>query len=352
MRTSFKFLLALSTVLLLVLISYLLFPTTWHRFIQLIFPWEQQNSGLPGPLRGPNDRPGQEITIAGTLAETNRYRQIAGQSPLRLHPALNQVAEKKLEDMFTNQYFEHVSPAGIGPGALVDQTNYHYLRIGENLALGNFAGDTQLVKSWMDSPGHRANILSGGFSEIGIATGFGQFEGESTWLAVQTFSLPEDACPAPQKNLQQSFNNQQAYLNQQSSQLNQEKSALNKRQKQIDALLAQSVQLTQSGNDNITRGNAIIKDGQDPLDPDSPVSSDTLYTRGRQLQQTGQEQLQQASTISQSADQLNQEQAKQLDDYNAKVPSFNQLNTELSSLAGQINEQVRAFNACIDKYGQ
>ena len=98
--------------------------------------------------------------------------------------------------MFAKQYFAHVSPTGIGPGDLAKQVSYAYVIVGENLALGDFGSDEKLVDAWMNSPGHRANILNRYYQEIGVAVGKGIYEGRETWLAVQSFGMPLSACPS------------------------------------------------------------------------------------------------------------------------------------------------------------
>jgi hypothetical protein len=98
--------------------------------------------------------------------------------------------------MFEKGYFEHNSPTGESASTVADDVGYEYIAIGENIALGNFENDAVLVKAWMDSPGHRANILSGKFTQIGIAVGRGEFEGRETWMGVQIFGKPSSACPA------------------------------------------------------------------------------------------------------------------------------------------------------------
>ena len=104
-------------------------------------------------------------------------------------------AQMKVDDMFNKQYFEHTSPNGTKVADLADQISYEYITIGENLALGNFLNDEELVKAWMNSPGHRENILNKNYTEIGVAVGYGEFEGRKTWLAVTHFGLPKSACP-------------------------------------------------------------------------------------------------------------------------------------------------------------
>ena len=67
----------------------------------------------------------------------------------------------------------------------------------------NFEDDQVLVQAWMDSPGHRANILNDRYLEIGVAVIKGIYEGQNTWLAVQHFGLPLSACPQPSPTLQE-----------------------------------------------------------------------------------------------------------------------------------------------------
>jgi hypothetical protein len=129
-------------------------------------------------------------------------RQENGNLPtLKENVELDQAASAKANDMFLNQYFEHISPFGVGVSDLAENSGYEYIMIGENLALGNFKDDAVLVQAWMDSPGHRANILNERYTDIGVSVIKGMFEGETTWLAVQHFGLPLSACDGPQETL-------------------------------------------------------------------------------------------------------------------------------------------------------
>ena len=94
-----------------------------------------------------------------------------------------------------------MNPDGQGPDYFVSSAGYSYITIGENLALGNFAGDQALVDAWMASPGHRENILRPQFQEIGVAVLKGTYEGQSTWVAVQEFGTPLSVCPAADASL-------------------------------------------------------------------------------------------------------------------------------------------------------
>jgi uncharacterized protein YkwD len=179
-----------------------------YRYRQQLGDWLSHYSGtqkvlqaisnedfLPAPLRSTSEAKNAHLTRAGVIAETNAQRRLNNNLALHENAKLDQAAELKLNDMFKQQYFEHISPQGTGPSDLAKQTGYQYIVIGENLALGNFQDDHALVDAWMNSPGHRANILNARFQEIGVAVGQGTFEGQRTWLAVQEFGTPLSACP-------------------------------------------------------------------------------------------------------------------------------------------------------------
>ena len=134
------------------------------------------------------------LTVPGVVAATNAERVSRGAVSLTLNTKLSAAAAAKLQDMFAQQYFEHVGPDGTQPSDWVDNAGYAYKLTGENLALGDFSGDTDLVTAWMNSPGHRANILKAEFTDIGVAVGKGMFDGKETWLAVQVFGRPMPNC--------------------------------------------------------------------------------------------------------------------------------------------------------------
>ncbi len=165
-------------------------------------PEVEKQISLPPPLRAEKEYPETFLTKAGVIQWTNRQREQYGLSPLRENSKLDASTQAKVEDMFLNQYFAHESPTGEGVSDLVEKTGYQFIAIGENLALGNFQNDQMLVQGWMESPGHRENILNPHYQEIGVAVVKGTFEGETTWLAVQHFGMPLSACPQPSESLQ------------------------------------------------------------------------------------------------------------------------------------------------------
>lgn len=138
-----------------------------------------------------------KFSASNIIKITNRKRYENGNlAPLKENEKLNFSASKKLEDIINRQYFEHISPDGIGVGDLATEVSYEYITIGENLALGNFSNDEALVGAWMASPGHRANILNIHYTEIGVAVKEGIYQGKKVWVSVQHFGLPKSFCPA------------------------------------------------------------------------------------------------------------------------------------------------------------
>lgn len=155
----------------------------------------QNNISTPSPLRGPLDNKDTLLTQDGIVEWTNTHRAEAGISPLAVNDKLNTSAKLKAQDMLERQYFEHETPTGENVDDFANTAGYNYILIGENLALGNFDNDKALVQAWMDSPGHRDNILHDNYTEIGIGIIRGDYEGNEVWLAVQHFGKPKSACP-------------------------------------------------------------------------------------------------------------------------------------------------------------
>jgi hypothetical protein len=179
----------------------------------------------PPPLRFPGGNAGV-LSHAGVISETNRRRTAFNQTVLTENEELNEAARRKLEDMAAKQYFEHVSPDGKGPSDLADEAGYSYVVIGENLALGNFANDAELLDAWMNSPGHRANILNEKFSEIGVAVAKKEFQGKMTWLAVQEFGKPSSSCPKLDQNIKAEIDGSKRELDIKEKDLNNRKQQL------------------------------------------------------------------------------------------------------------------------------
>jgi hypothetical protein len=127
----------------------------------------------------------------------NKDRANAGQSELVENPKLAEAARLKAEDMASKQYFAHDSPDGLTPWHWFAAVDYDFAYAGENLAV-NFSDSEPLQKAWMDSPLHRANILNGQFTEIGIGVARGTYKGKQTLFVAQMFGAPKLAIVTPQ----------------------------------------------------------------------------------------------------------------------------------------------------------
>jgi hypothetical protein len=121
------------------------------------------------------------------MDQTNSVRSENGHAPLKHNRLLDKIAEARVRDMFEKQYFNHISPTGEGPSDVAQRIGYSYRRLAENIAGGSFASSRKIVDSWMQSQGHRDNILSGETDEIGVAFDKGVLNGSEVIIAVQIF---------------------------------------------------------------------------------------------------------------------------------------------------------------------
>ena len=126
----------------------------------------------------PVETPRKQIARS-TVCLLNKERTARGLHKLRLNPRLSKAARAHSLDMVAKQYFDHVSQAGRDVVDRLTRTGYlgdaQSWVVGENLAWGSGGRSTprQIVKAWMGSPGHRQNILTGRFREIGIGVVIG-----------------------------------------------------------------------------------------------------------------------------------------------------------------------------------
>lgn len=97
----------------------------------------------------------------------NAKRTAAGLSALKIDAELQNVARAKAEDMVKNNYFSHTSPTYGSPFDMMKSFGVSYKTAGENIA-GN-SSNTGAVNAWMNSEGHKANILNSSFNYTGVA---------------------------------------------------------------------------------------------------------------------------------------------------------------------------------------
>lgn len=117
------------------------------------------------------------------LCLVDRQRLGHGLGPLASDPALTAAGQHHSTDMIVRAYFSHVSPTGETPERRILRSGYRprrgWFEIGENLAWGTLVGDSNLaspaalVRSWMASPSHRANILDPHFRDTGFGLALG-----------------------------------------------------------------------------------------------------------------------------------------------------------------------------------
>jgi len=160
---------------------------------------------------------------------TNKYRKENGDLPeLVENSKLDSSAEKKAEDMFKQQYFDHISPSGEGVSDLADEVEYEYILIGENLAMGNFKDEEEIVSAWYNSEGHRRNMLNSYYTEIGVAVKEGTLNGEKVWIAIQHFATPKDICSSVSEDLHSQIIDGQQQISEMEENLNLKKNMISK----------------------------------------------------------------------------------------------------------------------------
>ena len=254
--------------------------------------------GQPGTKQA---LPEVTLTTAGVIAYTNKARQEnGGLALLTESQLLHAVARERMNDMIQKHYFAHVSPSGESATDAAQKVGYPYSRIGENIAEGFFANDEKLVLGWMQSPGHRQNILSDEFSEIGVAIGKGMVKGEPVSIAVQIFGRqsppvsqptnvagvssekPSDSCARPDESLLKTINSMGA-------EMTELRNSLEEMRGQIDLIKSK-----------VDRGEG------------EPTASAS--------------------------------------DYNARVQRFNQLLLEAKTKEAQAREMTSLYNGQVDKY--
>lgn len=121
--------------------------------------------------------PGQKLTIPSipdvksqedeVIRLVNIQRANAGLQTLTQNWQLSRVARYKSQDMIDKGYFAHTSPTYGSPFKMMESFGIRYSAAGENIAMGQRT-PSEVMNAWMNSPGHRNNILSPSFTQIGV----------------------------------------------------------------------------------------------------------------------------------------------------------------------------------------
>jgi uncharacterized protein YkwD len=145
---------------------------------------------------------GTSVSASTLVTLANVDRANAGARPLTVNDKLVAAAQAKANDMAQKSYFAHVSPNGSNSWSWFSRVGYSYSHAGENLAVG-FVDAQGVETGWMNSPTHRANLMNGAFTEVGIATAEGIYKGQKVIFVAQMFGTPSNsvskAAPVTQK---------------------------------------------------------------------------------------------------------------------------------------------------------
>lgn len=132
------------------------------------------SNGQSGTSEAPSGNGGQTASEAQEILRlVNEQRAQNGLAALTLSDKLCELATLKAEDMVANNYFDHTSPTYGTPFEMMQAFDVSYRSAGENIAAGQRTPE-EVMNAWMNSSGHRANILSADYTELGVGVGVGQ----------------------------------------------------------------------------------------------------------------------------------------------------------------------------------
>lgn len=132
-------------------------------------PSSSKNQQVEAPVKTPSNNVSQSVSEfeKQVVDLTNAERAKEGLKPLEMHSPLMEVAQAKSEDMAKNNYFSHTSPTYGSPFDQIKSAGISYRSAGENIAQGQRTPQ-QVVQAWMESPGHRQNIMNANYTHIGV----------------------------------------------------------------------------------------------------------------------------------------------------------------------------------------
>ncbi|HYO13392.1 MAG TPA: CAP domain-containing protein [Thermoanaerobaculia bacterium] len=140
-------------------------------------------------IRATEDLRNLERVRAEVLARVNEARRRAGVQPLRSDHLLDRAAQRHAQDMLARGYFAHESPEDDTVRERAKEAGYAWRTIGENIAEGQRTVD-EVMTTWLNSPGHRRNILDPRFEELGVGLALGRSNGRYRVLWAQAFGTP------------------------------------------------------------------------------------------------------------------------------------------------------------------
>lgn len=150
-----------------------------------IKPYKKADNTNNKPSDGDDQTNNTDISqyLQEVLDLVNQERAAAGLAPLTLDEKLNEAAKVRAQEITSN--FSHTRPDGTAPFTVLQEYGCSYMTAGENIAAGQ-STPAKVVESWMNSEGHRANILSPDFSKLGV--GYCQVDSGYNHYWVQLFT--------------------------------------------------------------------------------------------------------------------------------------------------------------------
>lgn len=143
------------------------------QYVKAVYPNSGGSSTGGGSTDGTTDGSGNTTNTSGLTADElevfnliNEQRTKNGLSALKIDSEVQNVARIKAQDMVNNNYFSHTSPTYGSPFDMLNSFKVSYKTAGENIA-GN-SSNSAAVTAWMNSSGHKANILNSSFNYTGI----------------------------------------------------------------------------------------------------------------------------------------------------------------------------------------
>lgn len=124
----------------------------------MIYPGQKLNIPELGEVKSAEEQ---------VAALVNQERSKHGLKPMKLNWELSRVARYKSQDMIDKNYFSHTSPTYGSPFTMMKNFGISYRAAGENIAAGQKTPQ-EVMNAWMNSEGHRKNILSSQYTEIGV----------------------------------------------------------------------------------------------------------------------------------------------------------------------------------------
>ena len=158
-----------SAIALVAVAAALLWPVAGDR-IKTLFAGDAHGCPHSGDLPDPDSQ--RELSDA-VLCLLNAERAARGLPPLARDARLDDAAQAHAEDMGRRRFYAHENPSGLSPHQRMRGAGYDGSSTGENIhwGVGAYATPARIMRDWMESPGHRANILRPSFTRVGIGVG-------------------------------------------------------------------------------------------------------------------------------------------------------------------------------------